>query len=157
MILTKDEMAIQISMILDKFLDVAACASEPYNRVCRDLAELMQEQRDTAHAAAIQAAAAECDRRDNLPSEIQRRILALTPAESQRSYDLRIAEAVFAEAGVWSHKWGIISDHSTSTCGDCARLASLKIAIEHLKGGPDAGEENAQAPPLAATSKSGGS
>lgn len=57
MILTKDELAIQVSMILDKFLDVAACASEPYNRVCHDLAELIQEQRDTAHAAAIEAAA----------------------------------------------------------------------------------------------------
>lgn len=117
-----------------------------------DTIEALTRERDTAHAAAIAAAAAECDRRDNLPSEIQRRILALTPADAQRSYNLRIAEAVRDESEWWFRN---------GNCGDSSdieikRQLANNAAVERLKGGPDAGEENAQAPPFAATSESGG-
>jgi len=102
--------------------------------------------RDTAHAAAIQAACEAIEKCSKpYPAIVlsQRLIRALTPADAQRLYDLRIAEAVEAavnECKAWHEddledgKSNVL--HIREHCYECRkyaeRLADASAEVERL-------------------------
>lgn len=123
---------------------------------------VLEAERDTAHAAAIAVAykvARDYEEMDGKEFrethgdvDISAAIARLTPAESQRSYDLRIAEARLDEL-TWA-TGATLTEKDNEIFQK--RIAGLTAAVERLKGTPDAGEENAQAAPFAANTESGG-
>ncbi len=111
----------------------------------------LERQRDTAHAAAIQAAANleinppcycggfqvhdhSCPSYD-LHAYRKKQILALTPANAQRCYDLRIAEAVKDEAKWWVTRRirTVVHDDLDCACAEHGRLASASAEIDRLR------------------------
>ncbi len=117
---------------------------------CSECSESQREAVATAHAAAIQAASKhipflvsegipgyiKCScgwdsRKSNEVSWANHIVFAVTLADAQRLYDLRIAEAVKDEANWWhAEMWC----DGVEPCQGCKRLASASAEVERLKG-----------------------
>ncbi len=134
MILTKER--------LDEFIASPMLKPKMVLDLLDTIADL-ERQRDTAHAAAIQTAANLVDKEqrfefgaclDNADiRELRDAILSLTPAASQRLYNLRIAEALEAvyklEAIGCGYNNRRLRDRLIQE-----RLAAVSAEVERLKG-----------------------